>query len=226
MRALCMRLHQSECMTLRVIPHFPAVGCRNMSSSLTQLEPALKLLRDSKDESKFVGLLLICKALAPPPAPAAAAVPESAAPAAAASAASTRPTNVAAHAAASAASTPSAAPAASSPEVISIRVSEHISGLRSSVPGPDYGRDSDDDDENTDGDRPEGSAAADAYEDEDEEDEDSAPSTQSRAPNAKKKKPEPPVPAFDTDILQTIYDAVGYRFLARLLKTTRGLFHD
>jgi hypothetical protein len=189
-----------------------------MSSSLPQLEPALKLLRDSKDESKFVGLLLICKALAPPPAPAAAAAPVSVAPDAAASAATSRPTNAAAHAAASAAPTPSAAPAASSPEVMSIRVSEHISGLRSSVPGPDYGRDSDDDDEND-----EGSAAADAYEDEDEEDEDSAPSAQSGAPKTKK-KPEPPAPAFDTDILQTIYDAVGYRFLARLLKTTRGMF--
>jgi hypothetical protein len=188
-----------------------------MSSSHPQLEPALKLLRDSKDESKFVGLLLICKALAPPPAPAAAAAPESAAPDAAASAAR------AAHAAAaaSAAPTPSPAPAASSPEVISIRVSEHISGLRSSVPGPDYGRDSDDDDEDDEGARPEGSAAADAYEDE--EDEDSTTNAQSRAPKTKK-KPEPPAPAFDTDILQTIFDAVGYRFLARLLKTTRGIF--
>ena len=124
-------------------------------SPLDKLGPAMAMLRDSKDESKFVGLLLISKAI----------TPKVTAPAPAPPLAKPKP----------------AAPATAADFI-------PLSGLRSHVPGPDYGPDSDD---------------------EQEEEEVVAPVA---APEV-----------IDPNILQAIFDAVGYKFLARLLKSTKGI---
>ena len=160
-----------------------------MADVNAKLAPALALLCQEQDESKFVGLLLVAKALTPPPPPVASTTSSSA------------PTATSTHSAP--APTSSIAAAAEDDDAFDEKSDAspavRIAGLRSNVPGPDLGCDSDDDGDNATSDSPEARA-------------ENSPSTDAASTTS----------PFDTSVLLAIFDAVGYKFLARLVKTTRG----
>jgi hypothetical protein len=152
----------------------------HMNDLPSKLSPALNLLRDPKDESKFVGLLLVSKVLG-------SAIPP----------------------------LPVAPPPSTSPENAAKSTIDSSEFSRKLRVGPNLG----DSEDEEDGDSPNredfDSDVKVTEESEDDDDEDESKSEDAASV--------PQAPPFDTQILKSIFDAVGFKFLARLIKTTKGM---